>query len=236
MLHSNLFFKSNIYIRVCQYCISQAIYHLLLRFSRADKVGDQWQFRQYFFSGYPGSTNKIHVWHIRVIYTYARKEFFFVTYFPFRILHKNFLLYPVISRIDTSMYSNDIGMYIRVYNIRLPCCPMPHHRASKLVFRLSIAHYLLSVTKITSLTFSLSPGRSWWRLRVHARARAHAYRAFSWHACIWGPIVSTIPSTLLITRSRTGPTHMILFSTSRKYQVGSYRPKSSRGYWDWTQS
>jgi len=109
------------------------------------------------------------------------------------------------------MYSNDIGIYIRVYNMRLPCCPMPHHRASKLVFRLSIAHYLLSVTKITSLTFSLSPGRSRWRLRVHARARAHAYRAFSWHACIWGSIVSTILSTLLITRSRTGSAHMIRF-------------------------
>lgn len=41
--------------------------------------------------------------------------------------------------------------------MRLPRCPMPHHRASKLVFRLSIAHYLLFVTKIISLSpvFSL---------------------------------------------------------------------------------
>lgn len=90
--------------------------------------------------------------------------------------------------------------------MRLPCCPMPHHRAPKLVFRLSIAHYLLSVTKITSLTFSLSPTvrGGVYVCTVHARARAHAYRAFSRHACISDPTISTILSTLLITRSRTG--------------------------------
>lgn len=62
--------------------------------------------------------------------------------------------------------------------MRIPCCPMPHHRASKLVFRLSIAHYLLSVTKITSLTFSLS------RLFAVAciRVYAHGERSSRWNS------------------------------------------------------
>lgn len=84
------------------------------------------------------------------------------TYFPvsmyrideFRISRESPSAHPVISRINARPY-NDGTMYVRAYNMRIPCCPMPHHRASELVFRLLIAHYLLSVTKITPLTFSL---------------------------------------------------------------------------------
>lgn len=141
-----------------------------------------------------------------------------MTYFLFEVLHENSPPHPVISRIGAPMHPNDIRMYIRAYNMRLPCCPMPHHRASKLVFRLSIAHYLLSVTKITSLTFSLSPpGRSRWRLRVHARARApmHTGRFPDTHVSRIHAI-STILSKLIITRSRTGLAHMIRSSLPRR--------------------
>lgn len=105
------------------------------------------------------------------------KNYVSLTYFTRPVSHENSPPRPIISLYVR--YPNDIRILYAHITCGYPCYPMLHHHASKLVFRLSIAHYLLSVTKITSLTFSLSPGRSRWRLRVHARARAHAYQAFS---------------------------------------------------------
>lgn len=118
--------------------------------------------------------------------------------------------------------------------MRIPCGPMPpHHHASKLVFRLSIAHYLLAVTKITSLTFSLSLSSDvyvYTRLPSHPPPPVYAYVSHPTRISVGSSRVAPIDEwwlrnrIVIITRSRTG------FSASEETSGPStYDPKSSRG-------
>lgn len=116
-----------------------------------------------------------------------RVNFVFATYFRFQCVaprrykfryHARKLSPRASCNFPISMRPYTTTVYITArYNMRIPCCPMPHHCASKLVFRLSIAHYLLFVTKIISLTFSLSRLFAVARIRVYVCIYMHTERA-----------------------------------------------------------